>query len=312
MFTVKPELIINLPPSRFRFTIFRIYPSDEVPSLQQIAQVEASYPSQTRLSFCSLSGNRVIYLLGSTLNVWDYAEDAWASIQVPTDYQQVRLPIDVVEILLSHIAQIIVSESTILVPYPDVVLIWKMPTLSKSKPLFSGSPPSNIPPAFTLKVPSNQTVYDCRGPCDWYSGSSQPLLFDFSYGAEFQRFEVVHKNEDFNDSAVKTLGRYRESSDNTVESSRFCNDSLVGWWIGKGDPMAHVASLPYATQSHPSNSIDSDIRLFKWLDKCRPMFYPSSLCPFSGRFACSYFWDRVRVVDYFSESLPVVRSSTHS
>jgi len=201
-----------------------------------------------------------------------------------------------------------VSESAILLPYRDHISIRKMPLLSTSKPLFSGSPPSNVPPAFTLNIPGSQPVSDCRGPCDWYSGSPQPLLFDYSYDdTRIQSFEVVHKNENFNDSVVTALDIYRNCYPD-FESCRFCNDTLVSWWVQNGYPEAHIASLPSSTaDSHPPNPINSAVPLFDWLEGYKPMF-TCSLCPFSGRFA--YDLDCVKVVDYFSESLPEVKFFT--
>lgn len=90
--------LVPLTRYRLRFTIFRIYPSDQLPSLKQIAELDVPTPLDIKgASYCSLSINKVIFLLGSTLNVWDYAEDAWASIHVPSNYEQVRFPIDGVE-----------------------------------------------------------------------------------------------------------------------------------------------------------------------------------------------------------------------
>lgn len=308
MSLAKPVLFTNTLTAyreRLRFTILRIYPSDELPSLQQIAELDLPQLfGVLGLSFCSLSGNKVIFLLGSTLNVWDYAEDAWASIRVPSDYEQVRLPIDNVETIFPNIAQIMVTESAILLPYPTRILIWKMPPLSTSKPLFSGSPPSTTHPAFTLKIPSSQIdVSDCRGPCDWYSGSPQPLLFDFLYDdSRIQRFEVEHKNENFNDSVVTTLGIYPDRY-HAFESCRFCNDSLVSWWVRAGTSEAHVATLPSTADSHPPDPINSTIPLFVCLENN----FTCSLCPFSGRFAYDLDCVNLKVVDYFSESLPIVR-----
>ena len=195
-----------------------------------------------------------------------------------------------------------VLESAILVPYPDVVLIWNMPPLSKSKPLFSDSPAANIPPSFTLKIPNSQMIDSCRGACNWYSGSPQPLIFDNVSPVEFQRFEIVHKNANFSDSIVTTLGTYLAPNDHGMEYGRFCNDTFVCLWtVPGGATVAHVAG----------GSIDSIFGTLELHDG-RVTHYPCSLCPLSGRFACTEKLDCVKIVDYFPESSPLVRCSTCS
>lgn len=74
--------------------MLRIYPTNKLPHLSRIAEVDVPHPPKTSLSFCSLSRNKVIYLIESSLNVWDYLGDAWTCIRVPGGYQKVRFPAD--------------------------------------------------------------------------------------------------------------------------------------------------------------------------------------------------------------------------
>jgi len=203
----------------------------------------------------------------------------------------------------SFSVQFIVAKTAVLLLYSDNVSIWEIPPLSTSKPLF-GSPPSCIPPICSLKTSINWgDAIDSRGPCDWYSGSAQPLLIDVSFGRELQRLKVSHINEDWSTSAIVDLGTHPDGTYRIFESCRFCNDALVSWCTFCGIIDAHVSRLPSATL----NPIP---------EPAKPMYtrdvfkhggdIPSTLCPFSGRFANIDDTHKLKIMDYLSESLAVV------
>jgi hypothetical protein len=204
--------------------------------------------------------------------------------------------------------QFIVARTAILLFYHDSVSIWEYPPLSTSKPLF-GSPPSCIPPTCSVKTSIDWNGAGAsRGPCDWYSGSTQPLLIDLSYDSGLQRLQVSHVNEEWNNSViVDTVGTYPDITVDTsyrmFECSRFCNDTLVFWCTFCGIIDAHVSRLPSSTLS-------------PILEPVKPMYtrdvfkqggnIPSTLCPFSGRFANIDDTHKLKIMDFLSESLPVV------
>ncbi len=207
--------------------------------------------------------------------------------------------------LYSFSVQFIVARTAILLFYPDSVSIWEFPPLSTSKPLF-GSPPSCTPPTCSLKISidwNGERV--SRGPCDWYSGSTQPLIIELSYGNELQRLQVSHVNEDWNNSVIVDTARtYPNITVDTYsrmfECCRFCNDTLVFWCTFCGIIEAHVSSLPSATLSPILQPVKSMYTREHGGD------IPSTLCPFSGRFANIDDTHKLKIMDFLSESLPVV------
>ncbi len=87
MFHLLKPCSIDLPSCSSLFSIFRIYPDDEDPVLLKIAETDSDI-----MTFdYSLLGNKLIYLQGPTLNVWDFKEDAWACIEVPDDIEHAGL-----------------------------------------------------------------------------------------------------------------------------------------------------------------------------------------------------------------------------
>jgi len=210
--------------------------------------------------------------------------------------------------LYSFSVQFIVARTAILLFYHDRVLIWEFPPLSTSKPLF-GSPPSHIPPTRSLRnsIDWNRSG-SSKGPCDWYSGSTQPLLIALWYGSGLQHLQVSYVDEEWNTSVP--IDTAWTPPDTTIdfdfrifEACRFCNDTLVFWSTFCGIIDAYVSSLPSATLS-PN------------LERMKPMYtrdeskhsdhISSTLCPFSGRFANIDDTHNLKIMDFLSESLPVV------
>lgn len=69
--------------------IYEIYPQSADPQLELIARLDpASFTHD--VVFYSLSADRLIFVLGSVLKIWDYKLNAWASWSVEhEDYDQV-------------------------------------------------------------------------------------------------------------------------------------------------------------------------------------------------------------------------------
>jgi len=172
-----------------------------------------------------------------------------------------------------------------------------------------GSPPSYIPPARSLRTSIDwNRAGSSIAPCNWYSGSTEPLLVDLSYGSGSQRLQVSYVNEEWNNSVIiDTVGTHSDITVDTYfrmfESCRFCNDTLVFWCTFGGIIDAHVSSLPSATLS----PILERVKLMYTRDVSKHGGnIPSTLCPFSGRFANIDDTHNLKIMDFLSESLPVV------
>lgn len=67
--------------------IYEIYPQSIHPKLELIARLS---PINTDdICFYSLSGDRLVFLEGSVLKIWDYIQHSWASWTVEKNYDQV-------------------------------------------------------------------------------------------------------------------------------------------------------------------------------------------------------------------------------
>jgi len=115
---------------------------------------------------------------------------------------------------------------------PCGVSVWKIPPLL---PELSAEP-SLVPPAFELKYPDGQ-VYDesFQAPCDWYSGTSQPLYYDLTQtllvnALKISRFEVtINSNISSADLNVRNTFEVPMEDDHHpyFEATRICQDKNV-------------------------------------------------------------------------------------
>ncbi|KDR79805.1 hypothetical protein GALMADRAFT_208115 [Galerina marginata CBS 339.88] len=275
------------------FLVYEIYPQSENPQLRKIAELQKSGEN---ISFFCHSLDRLVFLQGATLNIWDYKADAWASWTVPGDYDQ-----------------ILVDQSSIILLYRSGVSVWSIPPLSPSKPPFSDADPPSVPPHFTLLYPDLGSVW-CEGPCDWYSGSPQPHIYDLievdgiDFPIKSRRYEVVlggHlKSAELAERWTFAISR---SADLKFESGFFCENTLVSWWFDSASQLVkvHTGSTFAAGREAASRKVivDETLTLLQTHDIWKGCV---GLCPVSARFLYLDTEKGIRVLDY----LPSPNSQT--
>jgi hypothetical protein len=133
---------------------------------------------------------------------------------------------------------------------------------------------------------------ECAGLCEWYSGSSQPLWFDFIEGGRFvfHRFQI---NIDDLDLPTIPLSseysfRIRQHSSMSTNPYRVCGDDVSILTFGVDGIAIHAGS------SSPDDSHDVFF-LSRGPTGCKHR--QISFCPISGRLCCI---DRrkIKITDY--------------
>jgi hypothetical protein len=205
----------------------------------------------------------------------------------------------------------VVSEDALIFLCRSHISIWKVTGLSNQKPRFSGDPPLFSP---DLEIPYLLTIFDAddmhdfAGPCNWYSGTAQPLLYDLIHPpdndyifSELSRFEVVF--DGFGHAELLSLATMEMPNDPAFEPYRFSQGTLTTWWCDGTHIQAHISS----SKGHPIAETVGDILLFAVdLDWSINI---SSFCPSSGRLVCLDNEQTVHVVDFLTsprqnQSLP--------
>ena len=194
---------------------------------------------------------------------------------------------------MPSVMKIIVSESALVLLHTAGVSIWKFPALSSSTPVFLYGDLQPVPPLITLRYDhlahtmAEHACYD--GPCDWYSGTHQRLIYDVSWPDKpnsFHRYEVV-VDEDMTEGTLVLLSIVSIPDRTRFQTgpSRFHNDGLVSWWFEQTSDgsyaNAHFHLLP--VNNHSTETIASDIIGLHTSDILSNM--TSSFCGLSGRFA---------------------------
>jgi len=193
----------------------------------------------------------------------------------------------------------VVSEDTLILLRRSHISIWKITALSNQKPRFSGDPPLFSP---DFEIPHLLTIFDvddmrdCAGPCDWYSGTAQPLLYDLIHPpdndnifSELSRFEVVL--DGFGHAELLSLATMKVPNDPLLEPYRFSQGT---WWYDGTHIQAHISS----SKGLPIAETVGDILLFAVdLDWSINI---SSFCPSSGRLVCLDNEQAVHVVDFLT------------
>lgn len=195
-----------------------------------------------------------------------------------------------------------VSEDDLILLCHSQISIWKVPALSNQKPHFSGDPPLFSP---YLEIPylvpifDVHDMHDCAGPCDWYSGTAQPLLYDLIHPPDsdyifpqLSRFEVVL--DGFGHAQLFDLATLEMPNAPVFEPYRFSQGALTTWWYNGTHIQAHISSA----KGLPLAGTVRDILLFAVdVDMWGNI---SSFCPSSGRLVCLDHKQDVYVVDFLT------------
>jgi len=184
-----------------------------------------------------------------------------------------------------------------------MISIQKVTVLSNQKPRFSGDPPL-FHPDFEIPYPrpvfKDGELHDCAGPCDWYSGTKQPLLYDLIHPrpddeytpSQLTRFEVTLDTSGHADLlALETL----DIPDETLfEPHRFSQGTLTTWWYDGG----HIRGQITSSKEFPMAETVADVCLFEVdMDVYLNL---SSFCPSSGRLVFLDFEQDVHIVDFLT------------
>lgn len=189
-----------------------------------------------------------------------------------------------------------VSEDSLILLCRSQISIWKVTALLNQKPRFSGDPPSfspNLEIPYPLPIFDVDDVHDCTGPCDWYSGTAQPLLYDLIHPQDsvpqLSRFEVVF--DEFGHAELLSLATLEMPNDPIFEPYRFSQGTLTTWWHDGTHIRAYISSskgLPMAkTVLLFEVDVDWDINI-------------SSFCPSSGRLVCLDHEQTIHVIDFLT------------
>jgi len=78
---------INMMHRPASFSIYEVFPNHQNPGINKIASLDGI--SELDVHFWSLSFDRLIFLEGSILKIWDYKADTWAHWKVNQSFEQV-------------------------------------------------------------------------------------------------------------------------------------------------------------------------------------------------------------------------------
>ncbi|KAF8802291.1 hypothetical protein BYT27DRAFT_7173508 [Phlegmacium glaucopus] len=262
--------------SFFAYEIYEIYPESTSPQIAQIAHTHVP-TSSSSLIFYSLSYDRLIFLHGNMLTVWDYKANTWGRWSFEGDY-----------------CQILITRSTLTLIRTYGVSVWKIPPLLPESSLSTSTNPSIMAPAFELKYPDGQVYHHfLQAPCDWYSGSPQPLYYDLIENQDrdddplkISRFEVVI-NSQTSGATLNLLRTFEITWDDGTQFSevtRICQDQNVTICIDDdhtGFIGSHVSDI-YDHQQLPLLVTPLFFHPLRNLGTLNNV----SFCPVAGRVVC--------------------------
>lgn len=195
-----------------------------------------------------------------------------------------------------------VSEDALIILRRSQISVWKFPALSNQQPHFIGDPPLFSP---DLEIPYPVTIfdvddlYDCVGPCDWYSGTNQPLIRDlihppdgdYNY-SQLIRFEVIF--DGFRDTEILALRTLPMPNFPVFYPYRCSQDTLTTWWYDGTYISAQISSI----KGLPMPDKVANILLFATDVESGIKF--SSFCPSSGRLVCLDDEQNIHVIDFLT------------
>ncbi|KAH9478212.1 hypothetical protein JR316_0008665 [Psilocybe cubensis] len=278
--------------------IYEIYPQNVNPKLELIARL--NHVNTDEINFFSLSRNRLIFMEGSILKIWHYTKNSWAHWTVEKDYYQ-----------------IIVGESTVTLLSPTGVSVWPIPALSSSSPPFLNQPPQAISPLVTLPYPNPRPSNTdwCEGPCDWYSGTTQPFLYDLvnwdsdSETITMRRYEVslaqdLKSSELIERQAFTFHGP--DEPDILFQPSAFNDNSLVTIFFDFTCDSIKLHTGSFSGPSSPNKDgklpdpeASETITLVKGEHITKG--YAMAFCPISARFLYLDSEKNICIIDYISQ-----------
>ncbi|KAJ3514977.1 hypothetical protein NLJ89_g2055 [Agrocybe chaxingu] len=222
------------------FVIYEIYPADDHAKLERIAELQKQ-PRHSLLH--SLSDNRLVILHDSYVKIWDFKLNTWAAWTVEANLDCL---------------QIIVTPKAVILIHTRGINIWATPLLSSRKPVFSEIHIAPVAPLFSISFPDIDLLgfgSYCEGPCDWYSGLPQPLLFDIadtSFPDTIARYKILLDDDLTKAELVRLSTTYFPLGDGVFEPYRFCEGTLVAWWSNNGDRVRGIRT----SSSTPGEATD--------------------------------------------------------
>ncbi|KAF9045527.1 hypothetical protein BJ165DRAFT_1477975 [Panaeolus papilionaceus] len=156
----------------YQYIVYEISPASDNPSLQVIANLEVK--SSKDLSFTSVWGDRLVLIHGAVIKMWNFITDEWATWRVD------KPP-----------CQILMLKDSITLVYSDYLTIWDIPKVTPNaqnqalleEPIEIGRPRYKKLFRTTSDVENHLSPW-CNGLDDFFTGSHQPLWFDFRTSSE--------------------------------------------------------------------------------------------------------------------------------
>ncbi|CAA7261169.1 unnamed protein product [Cyclocybe aegerita] len=144
---------------------------------------------------------------------------------------------------------------------------------------------SPIAPLFSISFPDTDLLgfgSYCEGPCDWYSGLAQPLLFDIvdtSFPDTIARYKILLDDDLTKVELVRLSTTYFPLGDGVFEPYRFCEGTLVAWWSNNRDRVRGIRT----SSSTPGEATDPTFvsKTYTLCPTDQQMIADSSFCPIS-------------------------------
>lgn len=246
------------------------------------------FPGDEDSSFYSICGNRFVLLQDNVVKIWDFVTNHWAAWTVEGEFYQVfSAPIFCPITLNIYYTQSIVDRNFVFLLHAGGVSMWRIPRLQSSSPPFNVVDPtpviSTVDLQYRRRTPTDDDQY--AGPCDWYSGTGLPLVYDVvvptdSTNAKLYRCEV-QTTSDLQWSGLDEYAPLKITSTheapNNMDPYRFCLDTLVARWFDRSMGAARL----FTAESRPLDTGPPIPVHTAVLTSTRAV---SSFCPASGRF----------------------------
>ena len=188
--------------------------------------------------------------------------------------------------------KILMTTDTIILIDEDDLSVWDVPKLKSNASALSQDFEPDIPvkPRCTIRYPdgySPPAAFTCKGLCDWYTGSPQPLWYDLLHTSDegylhhFDRFEADISDLQNLNATIKRLPSFELPQvgyvvDSFIMPYRACGQNIVVAWRSRQGVHCHIGS---SSSTCPRRG-DVTLRLTKSAESSSISF-----CPVSGRLA---------------------------
>ncbi|KAF8156985.1 hypothetical protein B0H34DRAFT_480094 [Crassisporium funariophilum] len=251
----------------YDYNIFEVNPSCPSPAIRNIASIHI--PNNYALDFTSICKNRLVMIHLNTIKIWNFVDDEWAT------WHTSRAPI-----------QILMTDRTIVLIDLEGLSIWDIPKMSPDAQKLALEPESSLIRVarttliFPEKYRHDPDLESCSGICDWYTGSPQPLLFDFLREEAFHF--TVHRFR------VNLSDFERTVSAELVSQTSIERLELQSWEPYRvcGDKLVILSSTPTAIECHLQSSSTLGEQINRSLIVCDADEVGErefSFCPVAGR-----------------------------